>query len=46
MLGEASDFQSEELEQLIEEQQQEAIHLEGRIFDLEQALLGEDGGSQ
>ena len=30
--------------QLIENQEQEAIHLEGRIFDLEQALLSEEGG--
>ena len=33
-------------QQMIENQRQEAIHLEGRIFDLEQALLGEEGGSQ
>ena len=31
-------------QQLIENQEQEAMHLEGRIFYLEQALLGEEGG--
>ncbi len=33
-------------QQLIENQRQEVIHLEGRIFDLEQALSGDEGGSK
>ena len=33
-------------QQLIEDQKQEAIRLEGRIVDLEQALLSEQGGRQ